>query len=62
MGKPFKRNECRSAAQALAQAIKKEEKRMKPRKSQGEKTLDGMTRRLKRRSSSTRLSTSPGRS
>ena len=32
IGKPFKRNECRSAAQALSQAIKKKEKRMKLRK------------------------------
>ena len=29
LGKPFKRNECRSAAQALTQAIKKDEKRKK---------------------------------
>ena len=34
IGKPFKRNECTSAAQALGQAIKKKEKRVKPRKSQ----------------------------
>jgi ParB/RepB/Spo0J family partition protein len=57
MGKPFKRNECRSAAQALSQAIKKEEKRT--RKSQREKTLDRKTQKLKMTSPSTRILTSP---
>jgi ParB/RepB/Spo0J family partition protein len=59
IGKPFKRNECRSAAQALGQVIKKKEKRVKPRKSQRGKTFDGMTRRLKRKSPSMRLTTNP---
>ena len=59
IGKPFKRNECKSAAQALGQAIKKEEKRMKPRKSQREKTLDRMTRKLERKSPRIRLTTNP---
>jgi len=61
IGKPFKRNECRSAAQALSQAIKKEEKRIKPRKAQREKTFVGMTR-FKRGSSGVRLTTIPKRS
>ena len=56
MGKPFKRNECRSAAQALSQVIKKKKKRMKPRKSQREKTLDRMTRK---KSPRIRLTTNP---
>jgi ParB/RepB/Spo0J family partition protein len=59
IGKPFKRNECRSAAQALGQAIKKEEKRMKPRKSQREKSVDRMTPKLERKSSRIRLTTNP---
>jgi ParB/RepB/Spo0J family partition protein len=59
IGKPFKRNECRSAAQALGQAIKKEEKRMRPRKSLRGETLDRMTRRLKRKSPRIRLTTNP---
>ncbi len=50
IGKPFKRNECRSAAQALGQAIKKEKNRVKTRKSQREKTLDRMTPKLERKS------------
>ena len=59
IGKPFKRNECRSAAQALSQVIKKKEKRMKPRNSQREKTLGRMTRMLKRKSPRIRLTTNP---
>jgi ParB family chromosome partitioning protein len=60
IGKPFKRNECRSAAQALSQVIKKEEKRMKPRKSQRERTtLDRMTLKLERKSPRIRLTTNP---
>ena len=59
MGEPFKRNECRSAAQALSQAIKKEEKKTKPRKSEREKTFDERTRRLKMTSPSTRMATNP---
>ena len=59
IGKPFKRNECRSAAQALSLAIKKKEKLMKPRKSQREKTLDRMTPKLERKSPKIRLTSSP---
>ncbi|MGA2517413.1 MAG: hypothetical protein ABSG44_12805, partial [Thermodesulfobacteriota bacterium] len=59
IGKPFKRNEYRSAAQALSQVIKKKEKRMKPRKLQREKTLDRMTPKLERKSPRIRLTTNP---
>ena len=59
MGKPFKRNECRSAAQALSQVIKKKEKRMKPQRSQREKTLDRMTPKLERKSPRITLTTNP---
>jgi ParB/RepB/Spo0J family partition protein len=59
IGKPFKRNECRSAAQALSQVIKKKGKRTKPRKSQREKTLDRMIRSLKRKSPRIRLTRNP---
>jgi ParB/RepB/Spo0J family partition protein len=59
IGKPFKRNECKSAAQALGQAIKKEEKQMRPRKSLPEKTLDRMTPKLERKSSRIRLTRNP---
>jgi len=59
MGKPFKRNECRSAAQALAQAIRKEEKKTKTRKSQSEKTFNGRTRRLKMSSPGRRKAIKP---
>ena len=59
IGKPFKRNECRSAAQALGQAIKKKEKRMKSRKSQREKTLDRMIPKLERKFPRIRLTTNP---
>jgi ParB/RepB/Spo0J family partition protein len=57
IGKPFKRNECRSAAQALGQAIRKKEKRVKSRKLQREKTLDRMTPKLERKSSRIKLTT-----
>ena len=59
IGKPFKRNECRSAAQALAQAIRKEEKKTKARRSREGKTFDGRTRRLRMTSPSTRIATNP---
>jgi ParB/RepB/Spo0J family partition protein len=59
MGKPFKRNECRSAAQALNQVIKKKEKRMNPRKSQRGKALDRMTPKLERKSPRIRLTRNP---
>jgi ParB/RepB/Spo0J family partition protein len=59
IGKPFKRNECKSAAQALGQAIKKEEKRMKPRRLQREKTLDRMTPKLERKFPRIKLTTNP---
>jgi ParB/RepB/Spo0J family partition protein len=49
IGKPFKRNECRSASQALSQVIRKKEKERKPRKSQREKALDRMTPKLEKK-------------
>ena len=50
MGKPFKRNECRSAAQALSLAI---------RKGGRKKIFDRMNPKLKRKSPSIRLTTNP---
>ena len=50
LGKPFKRNECRSAVQALTQVIKKKEKR--------KKTSD-RTARFKRKFPKTTLTTKP---
>jgi ParB/RepB/Spo0J family partition protein len=59
IGKLFKRNECRSAAQALSQVVKKRENPMKPRKSQREKTLDRITPKLERKRPKIRLTTNP---
>jgi ParB/RepB/Spo0J family partition protein len=50
IGKPFKRNECKSAAQALGQAI---------RKGGREKTSDRIIRRLKRKRPRVKLTTNP---
>ena len=50
MGKPFKRNECRSASQALNQVI---------RKGSRKKSLDRVTRKLKPKNPSIRLTTDP---
>jgi ParB/RepB/Spo0J family partition protein len=58
LGKPFKRNECRSAAQALSQALKKKEKRMNSRKRI--KTFDARTKRVNRKSPKIRLISSRG--